>query len=158
MASTSVPDVLINLAAQLRLRPAVIGPPKVAVHEMDLGTWDEDEAIVLGKVTVADADFFAQGTYATAEPPALTGYLFVEQPGSDDAAVRAVLLRGKVLIVEVMQQLRDDASVGGALAPPTMRRPPRVSSQTWQAVPADTDGAGVVRLRVDFTIQWTART
>jgi len=130
----------------------------VPVHIFDVGSWTEPEAIVFGQVTVTDADFFALGTYATAEPPSLAGYVFTELAGATDAEAATAYARAGVLLGEVMQQLRDDPSIDGALATTLLRRPPRVASETWLPWLADADGASIVRLRVNFTVAWIART
>ena len=161
MATTTVPDVLINLQAQLAARPALIGPPKVAVHLIDLDTYTDPEAIVFGRVFVAGATTFAwgsvEGSRATLEPPSLSGYVYVTLPGDSDSKAADALRRGGTLLEEVMQQLRDDPSLQGALAG-RARRAPLVESAAWTTGLAQLDQVAVVRLYIDWTISWNAVT
>lgn len=161
MAQTTVPDVLINLQAQLTARPTLVGPPKVPVHLVDLDTYTDPEAIVFGRVLVATATTFAwgsgEGSRATLEPPSLSGYVYVTLPGDSDAKAADVLRRGGTLLEEVMQQLRDDPTLAGALTG-RARRAPLVESAAWTTGLAQIDEISVVRLYIDWTVTWTATT
>src|SRR6266540_1652045 len=134
MAQTSVPDVVINFQAQLAARPALVGPPLVPVYLVDLGVTSDPEAIGFTRCTVAGADFFAwgagQASRATLEPPTLAGYVWVELPGNDTTSAATAIRRAGVLLGEVMQQLRDDPYIAGALTG-RLRGAPLMRSATW---------------------------
>jgi len=160
MASTSVPDVLVNLAAQLRLRPGLVG---VAVHLLDFAGALEPETVRFTRVTMAGAAFLGWGagpdSLRTIEPLRLAGFVSVTLPGGDNEHAAAALARGGVLLTEVAQQLRDDPAVGGALgtlAPPYRWRPPLMDRQDWRLGAAERDGAGLVAVQVDFSVAWQA--
>jgi hypothetical protein len=165
MATTSVPDVLINLRDRLAARPVLVGPPVVPVYLVDLGNFSNAEAVVLSRVTMAGASFVGWGageaSLATVEPLTLSGYLFTAVPGNDQAKADAALRRGGVLLAEVMQQLRTDPTVGGALGtlvPPQRWQPPLMTSAAWSTWMAGPDGTSVARVLIDFTIAWSAMT
>lgn len=161
MAQTSVPDVLINFQGQLAARPALLGPPVVPVYLVDLGVTSDPEAIGFTRCTVAGAEFFAwgagEGSRATIEPPSLGGYVWVEIPGGDTAKAAAAIRRAGVLLGEVMQQLRDDPFIGGALTG-RLRGAPLMRSAIWTMGLGETDRVSVARVNVDWVITWNAVT
>ena len=160
MADTSVPGVLVNLAAQLRLRPGLAG---VAVDLLDAPGALPPEAIRFVRVTMAGAAFLGWGkgpdALATVQPLRLAGFVSVELPGDDNAAAATALTRMGALLTETEQQLRDDPTVGGALgalSPPYRWQPPRMDTADWRLGPADRDGTAALWVQVDFTVVWQA--
>jgi hypothetical protein len=167
MAQTSVPTVRANLQALLAARPALTTPnPVVPIYIADLGNWTDPEAIILGQTRMAGAAFVGWGageaSFATVEPLTMDGYLFTAIGGNDQAKAAAAEIRAGVLLGEVMQQLRDNPTVNGALGTlqvPRRWQPPLMSSATWSTWMApDPSGASVARVLVDFTITWSATT
>jgi hypothetical protein len=165
MATTSVPSVFTSFQTQLTARPALTTPKVVPVYIVDLGNWTDPEAIVLSRVRMAGASFIGWGSgeasLATVEPLTLNGYLFTVVPGNDTTKAAAAQARAGVLIGEVMQQLRDDPTMAGALGtltPPRRWQPPLMTEADWTTWLAGPEGAAVVRVLVDFTITWSATT
>lgn len=157
MAAVSVPGFLVNWRTQLQLRPALAGVP---VYIVDRGSWQVVEAIVLSRVSMTGARWLGwgagQASHATVEPLRLNGYAFARVAGADAAADAAALNRVGVFIGEVVQQLRDDPSVGGDLSPTVRYQPPRMESALWGAWPTDQEGTAIIRVRADFSIVWAA--
>lgn len=157
MAAISIPGVLDSLRTQLLARPALVG---VQVYLVDRGSWQDPEAIVLSQVVMTGARWLGWGTGAasrqTVESLRMNGYVFARVPGGDSAADTAALDRAGVLFGEVVQQLRDDPTVGGDLSPTVRYEQPRVESALWGAWPGDQDGTAIIRVRVDFAIVWSA--
>ena len=159
MATTSVPDVLINFRTQLMARAALAG---VAVHLIDFGDLTEHEVIQFTRVQMSGAAFFlwgaGEGSRATREPLVLSGSVFVELAGNDDEGAATALRRAGVLLTEIMQQLRDDPTIWGALVSPRVRGAPLMESALWRTAPADAEGSSAIHVRVDFSIAWNAVT
>jgi hypothetical protein len=157
VATISVPGFLVNWRTQLVARSALAGVP---VYIVDRGSWSDDEAVVLSRVTMTGARWLGWGagaaSHATIEPLTLAGYIFARLAGSDAIADAAALTRVGVLLGEVIQQLRDDPTVGGDLAPSVRYQPPRMESALWGAWPGEQQGAAIIRVRVDFSIVWQA--
>lgn len=159
MAITSIPDVLINFRTQLMTRPGLAG---VTVDLIDFGNLTASELVTFTRVQMTGAGFFlwgaGEGSRATREPLTLSGSVFVELAGNDNAAAVTALQRAGAILEEIMQQLRDDPAIGGALVPPRVRNAPLMESALWRAVPADAEGSGAIHVRVDFSIAWQATT
>lgn len=161
MALETAPDVLVNLAALLALRPTLIGPPKVPAYPVDLGNWTDPEAIVLAQATMVGARFLGwgagPGSGVTVQPLTLAGYLFTTIAGNDATKAGEALGHAKVLLGEVAQELRDHPDVGGALDSTHRWRQPLITQATWTtAMGLDQQGVSVARVWVDFTINWQA--
>ena len=165
MAQTSIPAVLTGLRTLLLARPALAAPPAVAVHLLDAPPFADPEAIVWSRATMAGAAFVGWGageaSLATVEPLTLAGYLYTSVSGNTETLAAAALTRAGVLLGEVMQQLRDDPTIGnalGTLTPPRRWKPPLMSTAVWTVNRSSTDGSGGIDVTVDFTITWSATT
>lgn len=159
MAQTSVPDVLINLQQQLAARPGLADVP---VYLIDLGVTTDPEAVGFTRCSVAGAGFFGWGggeaSRATVEPPTLGGYVWVQFAGDDTTKAVTAIRRAGVLLGEIMQQLRDDPFVGGALAPPRLRSAPLMQSAVWTMGLGEQNRVSIVGVNIDWTITWNATT
>jgi hypothetical protein len=152
MATTSVPAVLTKLAAQLRLRAGLAG---VAVHTYDVGTWTDLEAIVFSQVE-APQSWVTMSTPGVDEIATLRGYIFTTLAGASDADANTAHARAGVLLNELVQQVRTDPNVNSAIATPVEE--PLLTGVTWQTWPDEIDQSGVIRIRIDWTLTWTAGT
>lgn len=164
MPLTTVPAVYKQLAAQLRLRAGIIGPPKVAVHTIDLALaggigWRDSEAIVFGNCTAPQA-WIGMGTTVTKEDAVLSGYVFAELPGGDDSKADEVRDRAGVILDELVQQVRTDPNVNGAIPAATGRAriPPLLTAGAWSAWLPEENGVVIARVRIDWSLTWQART
>lgn len=157
MAEITVPGIKASYRTLLLARSALVGVP---VYLVDRGSWNDNEAIVLSRVTMTGARWLGWGagptSHATVEPLTLAAYLFVRVAGSDAAADATAEARAGVLLGECVQQLRDTPSFGGDLSPTTRYRPPIMDSAVWGAWPGDQQGTAIIRVRVDFRIAWQA--
>lgn len=159
-AATTVPAVLTNLAAQLRLRATIIGPPKVAVHTVDLGTWADSEAIVFGQVTAPQSwlGLRTLGALATRENATLSGYIFSELAGDADTHADTAHARVGALLNELVAQVQTDPNVNGAIPASVARIPPLLTGATLSTWMADNgEGVSVARVRVDWQLAWEAK-
>lgn len=152
--------MLANLRTQLLARPAIVGPPAVAVHIIELGTWTEPELIVFTRVAMTGAGFLGWGAGAeslkTVEPLTLSGYVAVDVPGRSDDDAAIAMARAGVLLDEVSQQLRDDPTVLAALDGDTRWQPPLMTSAALTPWIADRDGVSLTSVRIDWTVAWQA--
>lgn len=159
MAEVTVPGFLVKFRTALGTRVALQDVP---VYIVDRGSWSAPDAIVLSRVVMSGATWLGWGagsaSHATVDPLTLQGYAFARVPGSSSEADRRAWERAGVLLGEVIQQLRDDPTVGGDLSPTTRYQMPRVDQAVWGAWPSDQDGTAVIRVRVDFRIAWQAIT
>ncbi len=154
MADISVPAVWTGLRERLLLRPPLAGVP---VYLIDRGSWTDPEAVVLPQISMTGARWLGWGAgYGTVEPLVLAGYLFVGVAGNDPVADKAALVRAGVMLGEVVQQLRDDPTVGGALVAPVRLEPPKLDSALWDTWRTEQQGTAVIRVRVNFRIVWQA--
>lgn len=156
---TTVPAVLKNLAAQLRLRAVLIGPPAVAVHTADIGTWTDTEAIVFGQVQAPRAwlGLRTLGSLPSREDATLSGYIFTELAGDSDANADTAHDRAGLLLDELVAQVQADPNVNGAVPAAVARIPPLLTTATWSTWKADQDGTGVSRVRIDWQLTWQAK-
>jgi hypothetical protein len=152
MATTSVPAVLTKLAAQLRLRANLVG---VAVHTYDVGTWTDLEAIVLSQVE-APQSWSGMFDPGIDESATMRGYIFTTMAGATDADADTAHARAGVLLNELAQQVRTDPNVNSAITTPV--ESPLLTGATWQTWPDEIDQSGVIRIRVDWVLTWTAGT
>jgi hypothetical protein len=157
MAEITIPGVLQSFRAQLLPRAALAGVP---VYLVDRRSWQAPEAIVLGRVVMTGARWLGWGagpaSRATVESLSLQGYVFSAVAGSDPTNDAAALDRAGVLFGEVVQQLRDDPTVGGDLAGSVRYEAPKVDSSAWDVWPSEQDGSAIIRIRVDFRVVWQA--
>jgi hypothetical protein len=154
VADISVPAFWTGLRQLLLVRAPLAGVP---VYLIDRGSWTDAEAVVLPQVSMTGARWLGWGTgYGTVEPLVLAGYLFVAVAGNDPTSDKAALDRAGVLLGEVVQQLRDDPTVGGALVSPVRLEPPKVDSALWDTWRTEQQGAAIIRVRVSFRIIWQA--
>lgn len=155
-AATTVPAVLTNLAAQLRLRAGLAG---VKVHTVDLGAWTDSEAIVFGQVTAPQSwlGLRTLSSLATRENATLSGYNFTELAGDSDAHADTARARAGVLLNELVAQVQADPNVNGAIPASLARVPPLLVVATWVPWLADKDGVAIQRIRVDWQLAWEAK-
>jgi hypothetical protein len=155
-AATTVPAVLTNLAAQLRLRAGLAG---VAVHTVDLGGWTDTEAIVFGQVTAPQAwlGLRTLGSLATRENATLAGYVFTQLAGDADSHADTAHARAGVLLNELVAQVQTDPNVSGAIPAAVARIPPLLTTATWSTWIADQDGTAIQRVRVDWQLTYEAK-
>lgn len=155
-AATTIPAVLKNLAAQLRLRAGLAG---VKVHTVDLGVWTDHEAIVFGQVTAPQSwlGLRTLGSLATREAATLSGYIFAELAGDADSHADAAHDRVGVLLNELVAQVQADPNVNSAIPTAVARIPPLLTVATWSTWMADQDGVAIARVRVDFQLAWEAK-
>lgn len=155
-AATTVPALLTNLAAQLRLRAGLAG---VAVHTIDLGVWTDSEAIVFGQVTAPQAwlGLRTLGALATRENATLSGYIFTQLAGDADSHADTAHARAGVLLNELVAQVQTDPNVNGAIPASVARIPPLLQVATWSTWLADNEGVAIQRVRVDWQLQWEAK-
>jgi len=155
-AATTVPAVLKQLAAQLRLRAALAG---VAVHTVDLGAWADHEAIVFGQITAPQSwlGLRTLGALATRENATLSGYIFAELAGGDDAKADDAHDRVGALLNELVAQVQTDPNVNGAIPASVARIPPLLTVATWSTWMAEQEGTAIARVRVDWQLAWEAK-
>lgn len=155
-AATTVPAVLTNLAAQLRLRAGLVG---VKVHTVDLGAWADTEAIVFGQVTAPQAwlGLRSLGNLTTRENATLSGYVFTELAGDASSHADTAHARAGVLLNELVAQVQTDPNVNGAVPAAVARIPPLLTVATWSTWIADHEGMAIQRVRVDWQLAWEAK-
>lgn len=147
--TTRVPAVLANLRTQLLARPALSG---VAVHPYDVGAWADNEAIVFGQVE-APASWSSMTSPGLDETATLSGYVFAGMAGNADTAATTAQARAGILLDELVAQVTSDPKVNNAI---DGFWPPLLTAATWQTWADDIDQAGVIRIRVNWTLTWTA--
>ena len=152
---TTVPAVLKQLAAQLRLRAGLTG---VGVHTFDRD-WPDSEAIVFSQVLAPQAwlGMRTLGSLATREDAVMSGYIFVELAGDTDADADAAHDRAGVLLDELVAQVQTDPNVNGAIPAGQARIPPLLTGATWSAWDAEQDGVAIARARIDWQLTWQAK-
>ena len=152
---TTVPSVLKQLAAQLRLRPNLAG---VGVHTFDRD-WSDSEAIVFGQVLAPQAwlGMRTLGVLQTREDAVMSGYIFVELAGDTDAHADLAHDRAGVLLDELVAQIQTDPNVNGAIPTSQARIPLLLTGATWSAWDAEQDGVAIARVRIDWQITWQAK-
>lgn len=157
MADISVPAVWTGLRDLLLLRAPLQGVP---VYVVDRGSWTDPEAVVLSQVSMTGARWLGWGGPAslqTIEPLTLAGYLFVAVAGNDPTADKAALQRAGIMLAELVQQLRDDPTIGGTLVSPVRLEPPKLDSALWDTwATSSPEGVAVIRVRVNFRVIWQA--
>lgn len=153
---TTVPAVLKQLAAQLRLRGNLAG---VAIHTVDLGTWSDIEAVVFGQVLAPQSwlGLRTLGSLSTREDAVMSGYIFTELAGDSDANADTAHDRAGVLLNELVAQVQTDPNINGAVPAAVARVPPLLTSVTWSTWKADLDGVGISRVRIDWSLTWQAK-
>ena len=151
--ATTVPAVMANLAAALRARAVFVGPPVVGVHTVMLDAWTDSEAVVFTGAT-GPRQFAVMADPGTDQAGTLSGIVFVELAGADDAKAAAAQTRAGVILDDLVAYLNATPTVGGAL--PDTVGPPLLTTEIWNTWQANVDGSAVDRVRIDFTISWTA--
>ena len=151
--ATTVPAVIKNLAALLRLRANLAG---VGVHTVDLD-WTDSEAIVITTVSAPQA-WVGLGHRNPVENATISGYIFTELAGDADSHADTAHTRAGVLQNELVGQLMDDPNLNGAVPTSRARLEPVVTRSDWSTWMAEVDGTSVARVRVDWTITYQART
>jgi hypothetical protein len=152
---TTLPAVMTNLAAALRLRTVFIGPPKVGVHTVMLDAWTDSEAVVFTGAT-GPRSFATMADPGTDQAATLQGIVFAELAGADDAKATAAQVRAGVILDDLVAYCTANPTIGGALA--DVPGPPLLTQETWSTWMAEQDGGSVARVRVEWALTWSAAT
>lgn len=146
--ATTVPAVMTNLAAALRLRAGLAG---VGVHTIDRGDLADNEAIILTSVD-APRSWIAVGELGLDEEPTVSGYLYTRVPGTADSDADTAHTRAGALLDELAAQLAADATIGGALGGNDGQ--PMLTSARWTSGMGDQDGTSIAVVQVTWQITW----
>jgi hypothetical protein len=149
--ATNVPAAIHNLATALRARPGLDG---VGVHTVILDAWTDSEAIVLTQTSAPQAFSFMDDQGGVDETVTQSGFAFAELAGDSDSDADDASTRAGQLLAELLAQVQEDSTLGGALADRFAE--PLLTQANWIIWRADQDGTGVLRARVDWTLTWTA--